>query len=222
MFRSYGWLLTIFCLYEFRLTLIFIVIVLSIQSAGASDIHELIVTEDAGIYYITVSAVIATSDKHVRQVITDYVHAYRINNSIIKSEVLPSPIEGNIRVKAIVLCCTPLFCREAERVDEVSTLASGDIRAVIVPDESDFSSGEAIWKITPDGNKTYLVYRASIEPDFFIPPIIGTRMVIDNLRKQFMNIFFRIEQVALIKEEREWSDNFGVSTVSTQINVNLQ
>ena len=183
----------------------------------AGDIDELMVTENDGIYQIKVSAQIAVAEKHVRQVITDYAHAYRINRSIIESEVLKSSIAGNVRVRARVLACVPLFCLEAERVDEVSTLSSGDIKAVIVPEKSDFHSGEALWKIIPDGNTTQLIYLASIEPNFFIPPVIGTQLVIDNMREQFIATFSRIEQVACINQEREWNDNYEVITVASRV-----
>lgn len=232
MFRRYGWLLSWFHLFhEVRLVLTPIVIVLVIQNAQAGNIDEIIVTEDSGVYHITVSAEIASTEKYIRQVLTDYAHAYRINSLVIESEVLESPIKGNIRVKSTVLCCIPLFCKEAKRLDEVSVLASGDLQAVIIPEQSDFNSGKAVWKIIPQGETTYLVYLASIEPSFFIPPVIGTRVVIENLREQFIATFFRIEQVARIKEEREWSNDFVVANVANRkgsvpcndmVNANLQ
>ena len=183
------------------------------QNTLAGDIDEINVTEKSGVYYISISADISASEKYVRQVVSDYAHAYRINNSIIESEILPSPVNGNIRVRAKLLCCTSLFCREAERLDEVSILASGDIQAVIIPEKSDFYSGKAVWKFAPDGGKTHLVYTASIEPSFFIPPLIGPKLVIESLREQFTTTFFRIEQVAIIKEEHEWDDDFQLAKV---------
>ena len=120
-------------------------------------------------------------------------------------------------MRARVLACVPLFCLEAERVDDVSTLKSGDIMAVIVPEKSDFHSGQAVWKIIPDGDKTQLIYLASIEPDFFIPPVIGTQLVINNMREQFMTTFSRIEQVARINQEREWNDSYDVAAVASRI-----
>ena len=86
-----------------------------------------------------------------------------------------------------------------------------------MPKKSDFHSGEALWKTTPDGNTTQLIYLASIEPKFFIPPVIGTQLVIDNMREQFTATFSRIEQVACINQEREWNDNYEVTTVASLV-----
>jgi hypothetical protein len=217
VFYLYGWLSFYFNVFTVIICLLiaFIILLSTYSSVFAGNIDELSVTEDNGIYQITVSAQLAATEEHVRQVITDYAHAYRINRSIIESEVLESSIAGNIQVRARVLACVPLFCLEAERVDEVSTLESGDIKAVIVPEKSDFHSGEAIWKIMPDGNATQLIYLASIEPSFFIPPVIGTKLVIDNMRDQFTATFSRIEQVARINQERDWNDGFDVTTVAS-------
>jgi hypothetical protein len=220
MFYWYGWLSFYFNFFNIImwLLIIFSVLLATHSNAVADSTTEIVVTEEDGIFQITVSAQIAATEKHVRQVITDYTHAYRINHSIIESEVLKSPVDGNIQVRARVLACTPLLCIEVERVDEVSTLESGNILAVIVPEKSDFRSGKALWKITPDGDKTQLSYWASIEPDVFIPPVIGTQLVIDNLRDQFMATFSRIEQVARIKQEREWNDSYDVTPVANREN----
>lgn len=219
MFYLYGWVSFYFNIFMVinSLLIAFLILWCVHSNAFAGDIDELIVTEEDGIYQITVSAQIAATEKHVRRVITDYAHAYRINRSIIESEVLKSPINGNIQVRARVLACTPLLCLEVERVDEISTLKSGNILAVIVPEKSDFHSGRALWKIIPDGDKTQLIYRASIEPDLFIPPVIGTRLVIDNMRDQFTATFSRIEQVARINQEREWNDSYDVATVAGSV-----
>ncbi len=219
MFYAYGWLIFYFNFFRVinYLFITFLIILHAHSNAFAGDIDELRVTEEEGIYQIAVSAQIDATEKHVRRVITDYAHAYRINRSIIESEVLESSVAGNIRVRARVLACIPLFCLEAERVDEVSTLKSGNIMAVIVPEKSDFHSGKALWKIIPDGDKTQLIYLANIEPNFFIPPVIGTQLVIDNMRDQFTATFSRIEQVARINQEREWNDNYNVSLVASRV-----
>ena len=107
----------------------------------------------------------------------------------------------------MILFCTPITCKEVKRVDVITTLDSGDLQAVILPEKSDFRSGKAVWKITPMGNATRLIYLADIEPDFFVPPILGTNMVIDNMRDELTTTFIRIEKVAHIKEEREWGDD---------------
>lgn len=182
--------------------------------AFAGSLDEVIVFEKDGVYHINVTAEIAATEEHVRQVLTDYEHVYRLNDSVIESKVLESSIDGKVQVQSLVLCCTTLFCREATRVDEISELESGDLQAVIIPEQSDFRSGTAVWEITPMGENTRLTYIASIEPDFFIPPVLGTQMVINNMRNEFKTTFYRIENIARINEAREWDEDFMFTNIS--------
>ena len=187
---------------------------LCLSSYAVADgfLEQVNVTEEDGIYHIHISAKIAASEQHVRQVLTDYVHIYRLSDSVIESEVLESPVDGHVQVRSLVLCCTPIFCRDAVRVDDISELESGNLQAVIIPDKSDFRSGKAVWEIVPDGKNTQLTYIATIEPDFFIPPLLGTRMVINNMREEFKTTFYRIEHIARVNEERQWDDDFTLTS----------
>lgn len=172
-------------------------------------VDDIAVYEKDGVYHINITADIAAPPDHVRQVLTDYVHIYRLSDSIIESSVLQSSRDGKTQVKTLALCCTALFCKEVTRVEEVRILASGNLQSKILPEQSDFISGEALWKIKAVGERTQLSYQASIEPDFFIPPILGTRMVINNMRKEFNATFNRIGHIARINEAREWDNDFS-------------
>jgi len=191
-----------FCLFALSLSLF------TLLPAFADPLDEASMFEKDGIYHIYITAEIAADEEHIRRVLTDYVHVYRLSDSIIESRVLESPDDGKQQVLTRVLCCIPLFCREVTRVDEVNILDSGDLQAVIIPEQSDFSSGTSKWQITSMGDCTRLTYIATIEPDFFIPPILGTQIVINNMRDEFKKTFSRIEHIARINEAREWEDDF--------------
>ena len=196
-----------------RVTLFALPLLLCLQfQVFAGSLNEVIVSEKNGIYNISVIAEIAATEKHVRQVLTDYVHIYRLSDSIIESKIVESSITEKTQVETLVLGCTPIFCKEVTRVEEVSTLETGDIQTVIVPEKSDFRSGKALWEITARGEKTELKYLASLEPDFFIPPVLGTQMVINNLRDEFETTLYRLGHIARINEAREWDENFSVTS----------
>jgi len=169
--------------------------------------NNITVVEEDGIYHINATAVLDVEPQYVRQVLTDYIHLYRINQSVIESEILPSPVNGHIRVRSRLLCCTSLFCMEVERVDDITTLESGELLAVIVPEKSDFLSGRALWQISRINDRTRLRYKADIQPDFFIPPVVGISMVKKDMREEFETAFNRIEKIARINAEREWNDD---------------
>ena len=179
--------------------------------ALAFDFIDTEVTEDNGIFHIKVSAVIEAPPEYIRYVLADYAHVYRLSPAIIESEVLPTSPSGEKQVRTRLLLCTSVFCTEAERVDTVRMLKSGDLAAEIIPELSEFKSGKASWKITPMDGHSYLVYEAILEPDFFIPPVIGTHLVIQNIRDEFTTTFIRIEKIARINAEKDSDADYLLS-----------
>lgn len=179
-----------------------------IAVADSFNLDDVVVFEKNGVYHISITAEIAAAEEHVRQVLTDYVHIYRLSDSIIESKVLESSGGEKIQVETVILCGIPVVCKEVSLVEEVSILESGNLQTVILPEKSDFRSGKSIWEITAKGDKTQLTYQANIEPDFFIPPILGAQLVIANMRNEYIIALYRIEHIARINEAREWDEDF--------------
>jgi len=211
MYGLLGLLLHVFQVIRFYFLTFLILLCPSLGNTNPF-IEDVSVFEKDGVYHINITSEIDANYRNVRSVITDYVHIYRLSDSIIESKVLNSS-DGKVQVETLVLCCVPVFCKEVSRVEEVKELESGDIQTVIIPDKSDFLSGETMWIIESLGNTTRLSYQARLEPDFFIPPVLGTQMVINNMRSEFSTTIYRIQHIARINEEREWDDDFEFSRV---------
>ena len=175
------------------------------------------VTEDDGVFSIKVSANIDAEPEYIRYVLADFAHIYRLSPSIIESEVLPATKSGEKQIRTRLLLCTSVFCTEAERVDKVRMLKSGDLEAVIIPELSEFKSGKARWKITSVDDQSHLVYEAILEPDFFIPPVLGTRMMIQNIRNEFTMTFIRIEKIASINQQKDRRTDYSMSNAKPKV-----
>jgi len=173
------------------------------QYALAFDLINAEVTEENGIFRIKASALIEAPPDYIRYVLADATHIYRLSPSIIESEVLPTSSADEKLVRTRLLTCTSVFCREVDRVDRVRMLKSGNFEAEIIPALSEFKSGKATWEITPMDDGSNIVYQAYLEPDFFIPPVVGTQVVIQHLRDEFTTTFIRIERIASINAERD-------------------
>ena len=177
----------------------------------ASDVTEFEVTEEDGVYYINAGVDIHAPAEYVHNVLTDYVHIYRLNPSIVESEVLVSPDSGVARIRTKVIGCVISYCQEIERVEDVRILASGDIQAEIVPESSQFKSGITLWQVESKGEGSRLTYYAEMEPDFFIPPIFGSSIVKAKLEEEIIISFTRLEKVASIQAERDWNPDWIAS-----------
>ena len=166
------------------------------------------ITEQSGAYQIKVVAVIDAPARYVRYVLTDYRHIYRLNPSIIESEVLKQGDDGSVSVRTRVIGCAGYFCEELDRVEKVRLLPSGDLLAEIIPELSDFKSGQTLWRIKTLGEHCEVTYLSDMEPDIFIPPVVGKFLIKKSIRQEMQISFTNLEKISSILAEREWQENY--------------
>jgi Polyketide cyclase / dehydrase and lipid transport len=174
--------------------------------------HDVEVTEQGGVYHIKASVVIDAQAEYVRLVLSDFVHIYRLNPSIIESEVLGEKDDTYTFVRTRILGCAGYFCKELERVEKVRELPSGDLVAEIMPEKSEFRSGKTVWHIDAMGNRSRVVYDSEIEPDFYIPPVVGKFMAKKSIRTETDASLQNLEKIANVLAERDWIDDFRLSS----------
>jgi hypothetical protein len=174
--------------------------------SAAYELNRAVVTENNGIFQIIVSATLNAPAEYIRQVLTDYRNIHRLSSSIVETEVIETCRRDETLVRTIMLACVSVFCREVERVETVRALDSGDLQAHIVPEQSEFRSGLAIWKITAMDYGSELEYNATLEPDFNIPPVLGVPAIRRSLKAEFIATVARIEKIASINAQRDWSE----------------
>jgi hypothetical protein len=65
------------------------------------------------------------------------------------------------------------------------TVSANEVRADVVPEGSDFRHGFLRWSIhVIDSEASHVEFEAVMEPDFFVPPLIGGFLVRNALAKQ--------------------------------------
>ena len=172
---------------------------LLVPPARAAELGELQVSESEGFYRIELAMQMQAPAQYVRRVLTDYEHIYRLDPAIVDSEILPSPEDGAVRVRTRIDDCIGFFCMKIDRVEDVRELEHGGLLATTVPTPGSFRSGFAEWQIRARGWRTEVIYQAQMEPDFFIPPVIGSYFIKQKLRKNTLASLARIECVARIQ-----------------------
>ena len=176
---------------------------------------EIEINEQGGVYQIKVVALIAASASYVRHVLTDYKHIYRLNPSIIESEVLEQDHDGSVSVRTKVIGCAAYFCEELERVEKVRVLPSGDLHAEIIPELSQFKSGQTHWRIKPQGDYCEVTYLSDMEPDIYIPPVVGKFLIKKSIREGMHTSFVNLENISSVLAERGWLKNDQAITEAT-------
>ena len=182
---------------------------------------EIEITEQSGAYRIKVVAVIDAPARYVRHVLTDYRHIYRLNPSIIESEVLKQDDDGSVRVRTRVIGCAAYFCEELDRVEKVRILPSGDLLAEIIPELSEFKSGQTLWRIKTLGEHCEVTYLSDMEPDIFIPPVVGKFLIKKSIRQEMQISFANLEKISTVLAEREWQEYYQpVTKVASNVPCN--
>ena len=171
----------------------------------ADEVEELSVTEADGEYTLRIVSILDAPADYVYDVITDYKHAYRINPSITKVEILPSDHDDVVRMRDVSEHCVGPFCFTINWVGDFLETRKGDIKVTTVPEFSNFESGSAIWKIRSRGQHTWVLHESRLIPDFFIPPVLGSTILKNKMRTETLATFKRIECQAIIMLERDMS-----------------
>jgi hypothetical protein len=132
----------------------------------------------------------------VYRTITDYDNLAAINPSIEESRVLRVIGPQRYRVHSVIKICILVFCKRVNQVQDVVQKGTGSIEAVTFPADSDFRSGIARWKFSAAGLATNLHFTQEFEPDFWVPPVIGTWLIQRALRREVNETMMNVELIA--------------------------
>lgn len=164
--------------------------------AVAATIEVLETTHEAGRYTVSFEVVLAANRDKVWQIMTDYEHLPLVSKSIVESRVLKREDARHQRVELTLHGCILFFCKTLRRVVNIEARPPEEIRMTEDPAHSDFRYGIERWGITREGSATRLKYSAELEPDFFVPPLIGPVAVKYFLRREIRLTALEVEALA--------------------------
>jgi hypothetical protein len=150
-----------------------------------------------GLYTVHASAVIDVPLDAVWAIATDHDGLYRLSKTITASRLIERHRETGVKRRIDVHTCILLFCVDFVMTELVRLPDKGDIMTSIVPEESDFSSGESHWRMTAiDDSRTRIELQSSRAPRFWIPPLIGPLIIKQKMRREMTESILRIEDLA--------------------------
>jgi len=169
-----------------------------VSRAMALDIDDVHITKQGRAYQVQMTFGVAAPVNQVMVVLTDYGFPDRLNPEVTKREVI-SRQRGITRVRTEIRSCVFVFCRDLVLTQDVTVVAD-TIQANIVPDESDFRSGYFRWSVSgSDNGGSHIGFEAVMEPDFFIPPLIGSFFVRKRIRQEILATAKNLETEATRK-----------------------
>ena len=176
-----------------RYLLAILLLLPSVSLAGA--ILASSVSHEGAIYTLSVTARIDAPLDTVYRSITDFDNLAAINPAIEESRLLSMPTADTWRVRSVIRVCILMFCKRVQQVQDVTLVDAHNLVAVMVPGAGDFRAGEARWKITADGVATELLFSETFEPDFWVPPVIGTWLIERKLVREVAETALYIEEL---------------------------
>jgi len=176
--------------------LLLLCLVLLPGGAEAGQVQDSDVSDHDGVYRVIMKMEINAGYRQVRDIVTDYGNIARLSRLIRKSSLVEAP-DGGIRRRLKCHVCILFFCSSPVIVEDVHEVNAHTIDTTVVPALSDFKSGYSQWRITVvDASHTLIRFEYVLEPDFWIPPLIGPPIIRNMLLDEAKHTINRIEKLA--------------------------
>lgn len=164
--------------------------------APAGEVRYTEVRYHDGVYTLEMEMELDAGFDRVRAIITDYDHLARISGLLTATSLVDRP-GGGLRRRLRTRICFLFFCYKPVVVEDVEEIGRDRIVTTVVPALSDFRSGRSEWRLTvPEPGRTRIRFEYEMEPDFWIPPLIGPLLIKSTLRHEAEKTINKIEELA--------------------------
>lgn len=171
--------------------------------AMAAEIDFVHVRVEDDTYHVSAQADLDAGFDAVRAVITDYDHLWWISGAVLKSERLDRPAVGVTAVFIQTRTCFAIFCKTFDQVQHADEREPERVVFEALPQYSDVKRARSEWRMRrlATGN-TRVEWEMLLEPDFWVPPLIGPGLVRKGLEEESYSMFAGIEKLAKERESR--------------------
>lgn len=168
-----------------RLLPVALILTLGVCARGyAAQFHSLEVSRDGDVYRMNADVYLDAPLPQVYRVLTDYNHLTRISRVIRRSRLLERPDTHTALVYVESRACVLFFCHTIEETQKVVESPPANLSAVAIPELSNVKHAESGWHLQVEGQGTRMQWKLTIEPEFWIPPLIGPALVKSQLRAE--------------------------------------
>jgi hypothetical protein len=166
--------------------------------AWAATIRSLDVTKEKGRYALVADTFVEAPADAIFAVLIDYDHFNRISSVYKEYGYLEPAPDGTPIVYTRMEGCLMrgFFCTSMRRVERLETKEPHFIRTVTLPEQSDFHYATSEWLLEPQPGGTQVTYKLEMEPDFWVPPVIGPWFLKRKLMDGGVRAVNRIERLA--------------------------
>lgn len=171
-------------------------------SARTATLNSLEVTRNDGRYELYADTFLAASPADIYGVLLEYEDDkfQRISSVYKESGYLDPAPDGTLIVYTHMQGCIMFYCLDMHRTERLEKEEFSFIRTQAIPEQSNFRYSRSEWTFMPVDGGTQMTYSMVMEPDFFVPPIVGPFILKRILRSGGARVISRIERIALGQE----------------------
>ena len=168
--------------------------------AVPADLQQVSVDRVDGRYLLRSETLMAATQEELYAVLTNYDLFMKFTSAFTESRNVEPDEQGRPRFYNRMEGCVLLFCVSFERHGHLVLSPKSKIEAIVDPEKSDFKYSVESWELREQEGNTLLVYEFEVEPDFWIPPLIGPLYIRRALRAGAIDAVDRIEAIAQGRE----------------------
>ena len=176
-------------------------------SAGAAELRDVEVDLDDGRYHLTSQTWFDVEPDALYAILSDFSQFVHFTSVVVESRNLDPDELGRPGFYARMEGCVLLWCQTFEREGYVELDPLIEIIAVVNPERSDFIYSREVWTLEPVDGGTLMIYSFEMEPDFWVPPVIGPFYIQRSLRAGAERAINRIEALAFSEHLRKQAEN---------------
>jgi hypothetical protein len=167
----------------------------------AAEILELDVTREDGHILVRSSLTIDAPLPDVYRALTDYDQFDELSKRFIESRFVAPAADGPARVYTVLEGCVWFFCRSVKRTARLELTPDERIVATAEPELSDVEYGVEVWELTAAEGFTRVEYWHDMDPEFWVPPVLGVWAIKRALETDSLIAAQRIEELALTEQD---------------------
>jgi hypothetical protein len=165
--------------------------------AQAAEIELLSVDRKDGRVHIKAEILIAAPRPGVFFALSDYNRFSELSDRYVESHFVEPADDGTPRIYTEVEGCVLFFCRNVKRHARLELDNNTRIVALAEPGNSDLEYGREEWQLESIPAGTRIRYTHAMDPDFWVPPVIGVWAIRRVLSRDALSAARRLEKIAL-------------------------
>ncbi len=165
--------------------------------ASAAEMRSLDVQYEDGLYTLVSEAWFDAGVEELYYVFSRWDLSTQFSSAIVEARDLEPDEQGRPGFFVVNRGCMLFFCKTLTRQGHVEQDSNRMLRALANPALSDFRVSNETWDFSKEASGTLVRYHLRLQPDFWVPPVIGPYVIKRKLAADGSHALNRIEAIAV-------------------------